>query len=81
MLKLKINLENMYDTTPTKAELQEYDSHLKKANIQFTRRGKTVTFTGTEEQLLEAAFQDHQFWGGPSFSDEDALDFIRENAV
>ena len=81
MLKLKINIENMYDTTPTKAELQEYEAHLRAANVHFTRRGKTVTFIGTEEQLLEAAFQDHQFWGGPSFSEEEVLDFIRENAV
>jgi hypothetical protein len=45
--------------------------------------GKNITYVGTEKQLLEAAFQEYQFWfaDGPSFSEEEALEFIRERAV
>lgn len=85
MLKLKINLNNAYgeDEPITTDTLNEFDAHLKKANVNFTRKGRVITYTGTETQLLEAAFQEYQFFcsGGPSFSEEEALDYIRECAT
>ena len=85
MLKLKINLEDMIwdEDQLTTSAIKEFDEHLKKNGVNFTRRGKNVTYVGTEKQLLEAAFQEYQFWfaDGPSFSEEEALEFIRERAV
>lgn len=84
-MKLKISLENIVwdEEQLTSEAIKEFEEHLKKTNVPFTRRGKNITYTGNEKQLLEAAFQQHQFWfdGAESFNEEEALEIIREMAV
>ena len=61
------------------AAVKEYTEHMTGKGIAFTRDGNTLTFKGTESQLVEVLYQDQMHWGaGFSFSEKDALEEIWE---
>ena len=59
--------------------VKEYAEYMTGEGVTFTQDGNTFTFKGTESELVEVLYKDQQHWGaGFSFSEEDALEEIRE---
>jgi hypothetical protein len=81
-LTFTINLDTMLEdieVDDVDTAVKEYAEYMTGEEIAFTQDGNSFTFKGTESQLVEVLYKDQLHWGaGFSFSEEDALDEIRE---
>jgi hypothetical protein len=81
-LTFTINLDTMLEdieVDDVDTAVKEYAEYMTGEEIAFTQDGNSFTFKGTESQLVEVLYKDQLHWGaGFSFSEEDAVDEIRE---
>ena len=81
-LTLSLDLETILEdieVDDVDTAVKEYMEYLKEEEIPFTQEGSVFTFKGTESELVEVMYKDQLYWGaGFSFSEEDALEEIRE---